>query len=221
MSDAVFGNKKPNPDKLLQFGFSSDNGKYTYTTGIMDGQFEMLVTVLGDGTVYTKVTEHSTCEEYVLHRISGAAGSYVGMVKADYGSVLREIAEMCFEQYVFKSDHAQKVIQYVRDKYKDDLEFLWKRYPNNAILRRKDSNKWYAALLVLSKKKLGLDSDEITDILNLRIGVEAPEFSVDGERYFPGYHMNKRHWYTICLDGTILLDEIFRRIDESYRLSTK
>ncbi len=31
--------------------------------------------------------------------------------------------------------------------------------------------------------------------------------------------MNKKHWYTIRLDGSISLQEIFMRIDESYILA--
>ncbi len=34
----------------------------------------------------------------------------------------------------------------------------------------------------------------------------------------PGYHMNKRHWNTIILNGTIPVDEIERMIDRSYGL---
>lgn len=34
----------------------------------------------------------------------------------------------------------------------------------------------------------------------------------------PGYHMNKRHWNTITLDGSIPDDEVLEMIDESYRL---
>lgn len=39
------------------------------------------------------------------------------------------------------------------------------------------------------------------------------------ERYpsvTPGYHMNKKHWNTINLDGTIPDNEIFSWIDHSY-----
>ena len=34
----------------------------------------------------------------------------------------------------------------------------------------------------------------------------------------PGYHMNKRHWNTIALDGSIPAGEIERMIDSSYTL---
>lgn len=41
------------------------------------------------------------------------------------------------------------------------------------------------------------------------------------ERYSsvtPGYHMNKKHWNTINLDGTIPDKDVFSWIDHSYQL---
>jgi len=37
----------------------------------------------------------------------------------------------------------------------------------------------------------------------------------------PGYHMNKKHWNTVILDGTIPANEIERMIDRSYGLVVK
>jgi predicted DNA-binding protein (MmcQ/YjbR family) len=34
----------------------------------------------------------------------------------------------------------------------------------------------------------------------------------------PGYHMNKKHWNTIILDGTVPDKEVFSWIDHSYNL---
>jgi predicted DNA-binding protein (MmcQ/YjbR family) len=49
-----------------------------------------------------------------------------------------------------------------------------------------------------------------------------PEKSIElRERYpavSPGYHMNKKHWNTIDIDGTIPPKLLFTWIDESYEL---
>ena len=37
----------------------------------------------------------------------------------------------------------------------------------------------------------------------------------------PGYHMNKKHWNTIIVDGTISNKQICRFIDDSYQLVSK
>ncbi len=34
----------------------------------------------------------------------------------------------------------------------------------------------------------------------------------------PGYHMNKRHWNTVLLDGTVPDEVIVQMLDESYNL---
>jgi predicted DNA-binding protein (MmcQ/YjbR family) len=34
----------------------------------------------------------------------------------------------------------------------------------------------------------------------------------------PGYHLNKKHWNTVILDGTVPIGEIRRMIDNSYAL---
>jgi predicted DNA-binding protein (MmcQ/YjbR family) len=34
----------------------------------------------------------------------------------------------------------------------------------------------------------------------------------------PGYHMNKRHWNTVTVDGSIPIDELLEMIDHSYEL---
>ncbi len=181
----------------------------------------MTVVVSFDGKVSAEVIDKSTGEEYILHRVPSAAGSFVGQVKAEYEAVLDEISVKCFASEVFKSEQAKGVIAYVKDTYDDELEYLWQKFPDNAVVRRKDNQKWYAAILTVSRRKLGFDSDEMVEILDLRIKPENMESTVDNIKYFPGYHMNKKHWITVCLDGTVAMDEIFRRTDESYALAKK
>ncbi len=41
------------------------------------------------------------------------------------------------------------------------------------------------------------------------------------EAVIPGYHMNKAHWNTVILDGSIPRGEIERMIDNSYALVVK
>ena len=41
------------------------------------------------------------------------------------------------------------------------------------------------------------------------------------EAVVPGYHMNKAHWNTVILDGSIVKGELERMIDRSYGLVVK
>lgn len=208
-------------EKLVPFGFEFIDGTYLYTTAILDGQFLMMVAVADDVTLRPTVIDMASGEEYVLHLVNGSVGGFVGQVRAAYDRVLDEIRVNCCESEVFHSDMAKRLIAYVRGRYGDELEFLWEKFPDNAIWRRADSHKWYAAVLTVSKRKLGLDSDEIAEIIDLRLVPEQMPNLIDNEWYFPGWHMNKKHWYTILLDGAVPFEELCQRIDESYRLAVK
>ena len=221
MTNAEFGNKKIDPKKMKAFGFVRKRNTFTYATDIVNSQFQLTVTITEGGAVDARVIDSASKEEYVLHRTSGAVGSFVSSVRKEYDDIMEEIAAKCFETDVFKSDDARNVIQYVRNTYQDKVEFLWQRFPGNGVFRRKDSGKWYAALLIVSKRKLGLNSDEVINILDLKVDSKDIASVVDGKKYFPGYHMNKKHWITICLDGSVPIDEIFHRIDASYDLAEK
>jgi predicted DNA-binding protein (MmcQ/YjbR family) len=65
-----------------------------------------------------------------------------------------------------------------------------------------------------------------TDTHPLTINLKCePEHALElRERYeavSPGYHMNKKHWNTVTLDGTIPSQEIVTMIDHSYDLIIK
>lgn len=219
--DTLFKNRKIKFERLRHFGFLKNEDIYTYSTDLLNGQFEMRVAVTKKGKVSAEVIDISSKEHYVLHLIVNAKGAFVGTVRDEYENVLVMIADACFEPDVFKSEDAKKIIQYVRKTYQDELEFLWKRSPSNAIFRRKDNAKWYAALLTVQKKKLGFDEDGSIEIIDLRGKPENIEALLDGEKYLSGYHMNKKHWFTICLNGSVSLKEICNRINDSFELAAK
>jgi predicted DNA-binding protein (MmcQ/YjbR family) len=60
---------------------------------------------------------------------------------------------------------------------------------------------------------------------NLSINLKCdPSLAIDlRERYpsvTPGYHMNKKHWNTISIDGSMADNELLKWIDHSYDLIT-
>lgn len=215
-----FIRKRVDNDKLEAYGFKKDNGTFCYQTKVLDEQFLMEV-YIKDGAVQTRLLDVNNECEYTLHIVSGAQGEFVTAVRTAYEKVLLDIRDKCFADDVFKSDSAKAVMQYVSGKYDTPLEFLWEKFPENAIYRRKDNQKWYAAILTVAGNKIGLDCSEKIEILDLRINPMQMEETIDHKKYFPGYHMNKKNWYTICLDGSVENDDIFKRIDISYELAKK
>lgn len=221
LTETLFNDRKANPEALLRYGFERVDGHYEYKTTLAKGQMLLKVTIEGNDIVRTDLFDNETGEKYMLHVLEGASGGFVGMLSEEYETVLRHIEAACFEKDLFQSEQARRLIAYVKEKHGDEPEYLWDKFPKYAVLRRRDSRKWYGILLTISADRLGFNSTEPIEILDLRI--EPTELSelIDEEKYFFGYHMNKKHWLTICLNGSVPTDEIYRRLDRSYELATK
>ncbi|WP_195340396.1 MmcQ/YjbR family DNA-binding protein [Fusobacterium sp. 1001295B_180824_G3] len=212
-------NKKINFKKLENFGFKLKDNFYYYHTFLLKNQFKMSVKINLDSSIFSEVIDTETDEPYILHLLEEKRSGFSEKVYKAYSEVLEKIKIECFEDNIFKANYTKEIIEYAKNKYGDELEFLWEKSPNNAVLRRKSTNKWYIVILTISKRKLGIDDDEIIEVINLHNTAEEVERSIDYKKYFPAYHMNKKYWYTICLDGTVELEEIYRLIDVSYELA--
>ena len=220
INEQIFKNKKLNSSKLLKYGFTSADNTYSLYTEILDNQFGLTVKIT-ETDIETEVTDLATDEPYTLFLVSEASGSFVGAVRSAYQEVMSDIAKNCFDEFVFKSECTQSVIKYVSETYGDSLEFLWEKFTDNAVWRRKDNRKWYAAILTVSRSKLGFPSDEKIEVIDLRYDHEEIDKIIANKKIFGGYHMNKKHWITICLDGSVELAQIQSLIDNSYKLAKK
>lgn len=90
--------------------------------------------------------------------------------------------------------------------------------PEVAVYKVKQ--KMFATLSV-SKNELGPEREGVAS-MNLKCDPdEALALRDIFPAVIPGYHMNKRHWNTVILDGTIPAGEIERMIDRSYGLVVK
>ena len=93
----------------------------------------------------------------------------------------QEFFEMCSSTYLTLPDYP----------FDDWME--------SAVFRHSDNNKWFAIALRVSKRKFGIDSDEVVDVVNLKMPTEM--FGSFGLRdgVYPAYHMNKLHWISVLL----------------------
>ncbi|MBR7158939.1 MAG: MmcQ/YjbR family DNA-binding protein [Alphaproteobacteria bacterium] len=213
-------NKRPNYDKLAKYGFSKQGEQYVFSVNIMDGDFRLIIYASYKETTF-KIIDNSTEEEYRLVYISDAVGSFIGTVRSASEEVINDVIDKCYDAHIFKSPYTKQVIEYVENKYGAKAEYLWEKTPNNAIFRDPKSKKWYLALLTIAKRKIGIDEDGYIEIIDLKETPENIERLVDGINYLAGYHMNKKHWYTMKLDGSVPIKEIYKRIDKSFELLFK
>ncbi|MBK6936160.1 MAG: MmcQ/YjbR family DNA-binding protein [Chitinophagaceae bacterium] len=64
---------------------------------------------------------------------------------------------------------------------------------------------------------MGLDSEDLS--FNVKCNPDkALELREDFPCVLPGYHMNKKHWNTIVVDGSVSVKQLKEWIDHSYEL---
>ena len=111
----------------------------------------------------------------------------------------------------------QKVLDYINKKYKVQPEYPWRTSPNSAVFRHSDNNKWFALLMDIPGDKVGLNSADYVDVINLKIDdMIFRDMIIQEAGIMPAYHMNKMHWVSVLLDGTVPENKVLDLIDMSY-----
>ena len=205
-----FKRLKPDPADLARFGFAKKDSAWELSEPVADGTLVCRLSIDRGGKVVESVTDIATGDEYVQHRIAGASGKFVGRVRQDVMNLMTRIANGCFSRDVFKTDLARGLIAFADAEWNEKPEFLWKQFPDYAVLRRKDTDKWYALIARLTADKVGGKKKETVEIVNLR-----RTDGMDGPRFLPAYHMNKKTWATVVLDGTVETTKLVKFLSES------
>ncbi len=93
----------------------------------------------------------------------------------------------------------KEFLEYCLDAYGTEPDYPFEGDLEIAILRHKKNRKWYAAAMKVSRRKFGMDSDEVVDVVNFKkpLDLLCPFDSSDG--VYPAYHMNKTHWVSVLL----------------------
>lgn len=115
---------------------------------------------------------------------------------------------------------AEELKIYIKQKYDIDPEQPWMTNPENLVFKDKTTKKWFALVMPVEKRKLGLLEDGEIYIVNVKAKPDFIAMVSQAEGYMSAYHMNKQHWLTVFLDGTVPKEQIFARVDESYDLIT-
>lgn len=111
----------------------------------------------------------------------------------------------------------EEIFEYLKKQYGTIPEYLWSSSPDSAVLRH-HNGKWYAVIMNVERSKLGLDGDDTVEIIDVKCDPEMTGMIIQTYGFLPGYHMNKQHWITILLDGTVGESKILDFWDMSYDL---
>ena len=111
----------------------------------------------------------------------------------------------------------EMILGFIKKKYGVDPERPWKKYPDNIVFRHSDNRKWFALMMDVQASKLGLSGDSVVSAINLKIDdLFYRDVIIREDGIMPAYHMNKLHWITVVLDGTVPYERVIDVIEASY-----
>ena len=207
-----------NSKKSKEYGFIENQGVWTYSSTILQGDFLMMVTV-EDGDLSFQVYDQETGELYPQVHMESMRGTFVGSVREACLEVLYSIRKACFEVQEFLCPQTKRIMTFVQEKYGNQLEYLWEKSPDTAVLRHEDNQKWYAILMRIPWDRLDKGREGLVEAVNLKHDQVADLLSQDG--IYPAFHMNKRYWISLPLDDTLTDEKVLELFEKSWFLTSK
>ena len=93
----------------------------------------------------------------------------------------------------------QQFFEYCINTYGTSPDYPFDEDLETAVLRHADNRKWYAIVMRVSRRKFGIDVDEVIDVVNLKLPTEMFGSFGTSDGVYPAYHMNKLHWISVLL----------------------
>ena len=207
-----------NSKKAKEYGFVENQGVWTYSSTILQGDFFMIVTV-EDGVLGFQVYDQETGDLYPQVHMESMRGTFVGTVREACLEVLYGIRKACFEVQDYICPQTKRIMTRVQEKYENQLEYLWEKSPDTAVLRHEDNQKWYAVLMKISWDKLEKGREGLVEAVNLKHDQVSDLLVKKG--IYPAFHMNKRYWISVPLDDSLSDEEVLELIEKSWNLTLK
>ena len=207
-----------NSKKAKGYGFIENQGVWTFSSTILQGDFLMIVTV-EDGDLSFQIYDQETGDLYPQVHMESMRGTFVGSVREACLEVLYDIRKSCFEVQEFLCPQTKRIMTLVQEKFENQLEYLWEKSPDTAVLRHDDNQKWYAVLMKTSWEKLDKAREGHVEVVNLKHDQVANLLLEKG--IYPAFHMNKRYWISLPLDDTLSDEQIVKLFERSWFLTSK
>ncbi|MGM0213899.1 MmcQ/YjbR family DNA-binding protein [Enterococcus sp. AZ109] len=113
----------------------------------------------------------------------------------------------------------EEILSYAFTTFNTTADYLFEKFPEYAVLRHKRNNKWYGLVMSVNYNQLGLKGTGKVDILVAKAPPELVAMLKHLDGYLPAYHMNKEHWVTIKLDGTVEKNKILQLLHDSFLMT--
>ena len=214
----IFKSYQFNQEKARAFGFVENSGVWIYSCQILQSDFIMTVSITVDNVSF-QVFDQETGDLYPQVHMESMRGNFVGSVREACMEILYQIRRACFDVQDFICPQTKRIVTQVQEKYGNQLEYLWEKSPDTAVLRHEGNQKWYAVWMKISWGKLEKGREGQVEAVNLKHDQVADLLSSKG--IYPAFHMNKRYWISVALDDTLSDEEVLKLIEISWNLTSK
>lgn len=214
----IFKSYQFNKEKAHAYGFIENGEVWTNSCQILQGDFIMTVSITTDNVSF-QVFDKETGDLYPQVHMESMRGSFVGSVRGACLEILYQIRKACFDVQDFICPQTKRIMAQVQEKYANQLEYLWEKSPDTAVLRHEGNQKWYAVLMRIPWDKLEKGREGLVEAVNLKHDQVADLLSKRG--IYPAFHMNKRYWISLTLDDSLSDDDVLDLLEISWNLTLK
>jgi len=113
----------------------------------------------------------------------------------------------------------EELLAYAAETFGDEAEYLWARLPDCCVLRHPQNGKWYAVMMPVARRKLGLSGDGDVMVVNFKCVPQMSGVWREQAGVLPAYHMSRANWVSVLLDGTASRETVLALLNLSYDLS--
>lgn len=214
----IFKSYQFNQEKAQAFGFVENGEVWNYSSKILQGDFVMAVFISANNVSF-QVFDRETGDLYPQVHMQSMTGSFVGSVREACLGILYQIRKACFDVQDFICPQTKRIMAQIQEKYANQLEYLWEKSPDTAVLRHESNKKWYAVLMKISWDKLEKGREGLVEAVNLKHDQVVDLLSQKG--IYPAFHMNKRYWISVAFDDTLSDEMVLELIEKSWNLTSK
>lgn len=214
----IFRSAKIKKDSLEATGFATTDGEtYTMSPTVSAGAFRADITLsLEAQTLTVHLFDTETGEKYALFDMPSSHGAFVASLREEIQLLIDEIRSKCFESKDLKDDY----ISWIKNQFGAEPDFPWPDTPDYCVFRC-PNEKWFALVMRIKYKQLGLTGDENVWVVNIKADqTEIPNL-IDHKSIFPAWHMNKKHWITVLLTAVTDFEKLCELTLKSYELVSK
>ena len=214
----IFRSAKIKKDSLEAAGFATTDGEtYTMSPTVSAGAFRADISLsLEAQTLTVHLFDTETGEKYALFDMPSSHGAFVASLREEVQKFIDDIKSECFESKDLKDEY----IAWIKNQFGAEPDFPWPDTPDYCVFRCQNE-KWFALVMRIKYKQLGLTGDENVWVVNMKADqAEIPNL-IDHKSIFPAWHMNKKHWITVLLTAVTDFEKLCELTLKSYELVSK